>query len=667
MIGEMKMIKQILLVIVLLVAAAFAYAAPQASNVIITNTLPVVTNDNIICSFNLNSTGGEAVWANVTWYRNSAVQSVVQKGPVTSAQALTDVMLNSQTTKGESWSCSVTAFNMSESAAAIVSNTVNIANTNVVLNDIPAQTYVRGYSSGSVSLSTYAVDPDADTITFSASNVDTNIACGISGQSLTYTPISGFTGTGYCDVTAYDGTYLTAAKRVTITVRDQITDLSVPSEVYLGSSSGQDRDSSVSGSFVISNAGTTGDRSVTGIEIYSNAASQYKVNFSLDNSNFYQTISGFSLTPGNSRTIYYKGYVPEDMESGTTDIGDITVRANEINKTISNFYVKTDQMLTIYDIIADVDGESDSSISNSGDDISEKAKPGSVVEIQIKLENQFSDSSDIDIEDIQITGTLYDIGADHDDLDEETSTFDISADSKSDYKTLTFNIPSDAEEGSYDIEITAEGTDSEYDTEHSVSVTLTLDVEREKHEISISRAVLSSSTINCGDYTTLDVIIKNTGSNDEDETVLTVKNPNLGLTYTSENLELDKDPDNDDNEFSKTFTIDLRNKELTPGTYPIEIQTFYSEDVLSDLKTVYLTVKCGGTVVVETKDNTVVLTDEAYDLVTKGQGAIAEDSTNTTEKSFFKSKTYFALLILANLIVVIVAIALVSKFLMARK
>jgi hypothetical protein len=664
----MKMMKQILLVITLLLAAAFAYAAPQASSVVITNTLPVVTSDNIICSFTLDSTGGEAVWANVTWYRNSIVHSVVQKGPVTSAQALTDILLSSQTTKGQSWSCAVTAYNMSESASPIVSNTVNIENTNVVLNDIPAQTYVRGYSSGSLSLSTYAVDPDPDTITFSAANVDANIACEISGQSLTYTPVSGFTGTGYCDVTAYDGTYLTAAKRVTITVRDQITELSVPSEVYLGSSSGQDRDASVSGSFAISNPGTTGDSSITGIQISANAASRYAVNFSLDNSNFYPTVSGFSLTPGNSRTIYYQGYVPEDMESGTTDIGDISVNSNEIDKTISNFYIKTDQMLTIYDIIADVDGHTDSSISNSGDDIDEKAKPGSVVEIQIKLRNEFSDSSDIDIEDVEIRGTLYEIGEDEDDLEDDTATFDIKADSKSDYKTLTFRIPSDAEEGTYDIEIEAEGTDDEYGADHSISVILKLDVEREKHEISISRAVLARSTINCGDYTTLDVMIRNTGSNNEDETVLTVKNSDLGLMYTSEELDLDKDYDDDDNEFSKTFTIDLRNKKLTPGTYPIEVKTFYSEDILSDLKTVYLTVNCGGTVVVETKDDaTVVLTDEAYDLITSGQGTVAEDSTNTVEKSFFKSKGYVALLIAANLAIIGAAIFLIFKFLIAPK
>lgn len=782
--------KTIFMLAFLIVFSAIAYAAPEVKDVSITNTAPVYTTDNLICSFTLNSTTGEAVYGNVTWYKNSALHSSVQKGPVISESTVTDTMLGSETGKGDSWYCSVSAYNETASTAFVSSSTIVVANTNVTLKDLPDQTHVENETTPKTfDLTSMAIDPDGDSIIFSATS-GSNVVCSISGSNLSFVPVMGFIGTDTCDITAYDGTHLTQAKPIsinvnarneafsvesiptiiiikgnsgsvsetfkitntgnvdispitflsteitqqgnssnfipssavqinsgsplsidagdnkdvdvavtastyaagtyrgsvnitygastitkdlTLTIREQSAYLTVPSEVYLGDTSGQDRNEYVSGSFEITNSGSSGDKTLTNIEISDNANSKYNISFSIDDVTYESTVSGFSLSPGISKTIYFKGYIPNDTDSGLSDIGNIEVKSEEITKTISNFYTNAESKLTINDIEVEVDGSRDNSISVSGDDISKEAHPGSVVEIKIKVENEFSSSSNIKIEDVRITAKILDIeGDDDDDMEEETSTFSVRDNSKSEWKWLTFELPYDVEEGSYEIEIEVEGQDDEYGSEHTASTTLTLEVERESHDLKIMKASLGSEEIGCDDYTTLNVLVKNIGDDDEDEVVLTVKNSDLGLMYTSDNFELVEDPDDDDNEFSKIFTIDIRGKELSAGIYPIEIDAFYNEDVPADTKTVKLTVNsCKAEEIDEeedTADETVVLEGGAEDIAEEG-GAIAEGiyEADTVEEGFMSGDSYVILLLLANIIVIGAAVFLVFKFMLLKR
>ncbi|MBW2992878.1 hypothetical protein KY345_06705 [Candidatus Woesearchaeota archaeon] len=778
--------KTLFSIMFLIILSAIVYAAPQVSDVSITNTAPILTDDNVVCEFTLNNTAGEAVWANVTWYKNSVAQDTRTKGPVTSAQTLTDTLLSSETAKGQSWYCSVYAYNTTATSGSVNSATVVIVNTNVSLSDIPAQTHVEDESSvKKLDLTPYTTDPDSDTITYSATN-DANVVCGISGDDLTFVPVMGFTGAAYCNVTAYDGTHLTDPKTVTInveprveslsigsipaltavhnaggsssgtfkitntgnvdqgsitfsksdlvqqgnssnkipasaiqvnsgsplsldagaskdvtvrvtassyavgtytgtvntsyganditrgltlTIREQGAFLSVPGSVYLGASSGQDRDEYVSGSFDISNSGVAGDKTLTNMEVSSTAGPEYNVTFSLSSGGpFESTVSGFSLSPGSSMKIYYEGYIPEDADAGKDDIGNIDVKSTEVSKTIAGFYTNTESMLSIYDIDVEVDGDTDSSISVSGDDIDEKAYPGSVVKFGIRVENEFSSSTDIEIEDVVITVRIVGIeGEDEDDMEEDTSPFDVRDDSRSDRKWLTFELPYDVEEDTYDVEIEVEGQDEEYGSEHTVSTTLTLEVDRRSHDIKIMRARLGREDIGCEDYTTFNVMVKNIGDDEENEVVLTVKSPELGLSYTSPEFELVEDPYDDDNEFSKILTIDLRDIEVSSGTYPIKVNVYYSEDIISDTETAYLAVSCDGIEQEQEEAGETVELEQEADLISEGGGALAQEVYETVEKGFTGSAGYFVLLVLANLIVIGAAVFLVFHFLVKPK
>jgi hypothetical protein len=283
------------------------------------------------------------------------------------------------------------------------------------------------------------------------------------------------------------------------------------------------------------------------------------------------------------------------------------------------------------------------------------------------------------LEDVKITGEIVDMDTNDDSdneddnsFDEETDTFKVKYDSKSDWKYLTFNVPYDVEEGNYDIVITAEGSDEKYGSEHTASTTLVLEVERKDHLIKIMEAKLGSDEIRCDEYTTLDMNLQNIGGDNEDEVSLKVKNSDLGLAYTSDLFEMSEDPDDDENEYSKVLTIDLRGKGIKSGVYPIEVSTFYSEDIISDKKTVNLNVRCD-----EPKSETKEETDETVDLENDvketeetGEGAVAEEvsGTETVESSsFLGESSYFTLLVLANIIVVIVVVFLIFKFLIAPK
>jgi hypothetical protein len=87
-----------------------------------------------------------------------------------------------------------------------------------------------------------------------------------------------------------------------------------------------------------------------------------------------------------------------------------------------------------------------------------KVNQGQELRIKVKLENLYSDSSDNDIEDVAVSARIRDID-DGDDLEESYDDTYMRADG---YKTVTIEleIPEDADtDQSYDLEITAEGTD----------------------------------------------------------------------------------------------------------------------------------------------------------------------------------------------------------------
>jgi len=299
---------------------------------------------------------------------------------------------------------------------------------------------------------------------------------------------------------------------------------------------------------------------------------------------------------------------------------------------------------------------------DDGETISREAEPGSTVEFKIKFKNNYTDAEDLRIEDITATITIEEID-DGEDIDEESKEFDIRED---DDKTVTiqFKIPVEVDEDSYDVTIEAEG-DDENGTDHSVVWTVTLDVEKESHELRFYRKTLSPIEVEAGETASLTLGIINTGSEDEEDIELIISNDDLEYNNLVTISELEAEPYEDESRYLKTYKIEVP-ETSEAGIYPIDFKVTYDDgdEILED--SVDLTVTEAEEEVIEEEEE-----EEEEDIVvvqqpttpTTGavvtQPTVTEPTTVTEETSFLDSGWFIAALFGAELIVIVIAVLLV--------
>ncbi|MFH1409141.1 MAG: Ig-like domain-containing protein [Nanoarchaeota archaeon] len=269
----------------------------------------------------------------------------------------------------------------------------------------------------------------------------------------------------------------------------------------------------------------------------------------------------------------------------------VTVKASDGNggntEQAYTINVKDSSKLNIKDFDVKVDGKSHNGIDN-GDTISRDAEPGSTVKFKINVESIFDrdvDEEDIEIQDIIVTATIYDID-DGDDLEEESDEFDLKP-GRDETVDFTFDVPKFVDEGSYDIGILIEGTDED-GNDHVVEWTIYLEVNKQTHALFIEDEQFSPNIISCNRITELNFNVVNLGSEDEDEVTVTVESNDLGIDFKEEEIELDSGSDQDDSTYSKSLTVDARG--LESGVYSATIRAYYNDDRLEDTKTVQLQV-----------------------------------------------------------------------------
>jgi hypothetical protein len=227
--------------------------------------------------------------------------------------------------------------------------------------------------------------------------------------------------------------------------------------------------------------------------------------------------------------------------------------------------------LTISDLDIKVGDKSEKDVRN-GETIGRDAKPGDKVKFDIEVSNLFPKSSDIDMEDIEITITIQDIddGGD-DDLEEEETIDDLDAGDE-DSIILEFDIPILVEEGDYDVVIEVTGEDDN-GVDHDVRWELKLTVEKDKHDLIIDDADLTPSLIRCNRNPALSIDVVNIGTEDEDDVSIEITSDELGIDVMQRDIELEEG-DSDDSIFEKTYRFKIDNS-VDAGTYPITINVEY--------------------------------------------------------------------------------------------
>lgn len=434
---------------------------------------------------------------------------------------------------------------------------------------------------------------------------------------------------------ASEGNTLIAQSTLTVIVNSNITSGASFSmnDISLGSDD-QEREVTINGNLRVSNTGTD----TLTISLTHNVPSAYQFTLSQNT---------VTLTSGQSIDVPVTVYVPDTQDSGRISIGTVTAISEDGGTRIATAYLETKSELEISKVKIEVDGDTES----ISDDDEVDAKAGDDVILTVTVRNNFNDN--IDIEDVEV-----EVESDDDlDWDDTNDVGDISDDDKEDVE-FSFSIDNDIDEDEYDVEVRVSGEDENGAT-HEDTLTFTVNIDKENHEITIRSATLSPNRVSCDARTvTVRTNVENTGSNDENDVSIVVENEELNIYEYATKIDLDED---DDTDKSFVFTVP---KNVQTGEYIIHVTTYYDNDEESDEKVLSLFVDaCSGT----TTTNT----------TTTGTGGTSGSGTGTIQPivypsgtvgptyggvSFFNSAAYVVLLVVAVLIFLVMITLLLVKF-----
>ena len=354
----------------------------------------------------------------------------------------------------------------------------------------------------------------------------------------------------------------------------------------------------------------------------------------------------------------------------------IKVRSLLIGLVIFVFLMSTAYAAGSKLIFSDVDvkvGSKTSKNLDDGDTINDEAEPGDAVEFRIETKNNFTNAEDLDIEGITVEVTIEGID-DGDDLDEESSDFDLRA-GRDKRVNIEFQVPIEVEEDTFDVLIHAEGED-ENGTDHEADMRLRLEVDKESHKIMITRNTLSPAEISCSRKNVqagLNAI--NIGNEDEEDVTVSVSNSDLGIDMEQAVSELTAEPNEDESRFSNTYSFNVPS-DAEAGSYPILFRVLYDEDRKKAEETATLTVNdCATTAAKGTTSSTSSTSEESEDVTvitpTTGRTTTtvveeAPEGATITQEGFFKSNAFVTGIIIAEVVAVIVGIVLVVSLFRRR-
>ena len=298
-----------------------------------------------------------------------------------------------------------------------------------------------------------------------------------------------------------------------------------------------------------------------------------------------------SINAGDTINVIINGVLPADLDAvdsrkldeSAFEVATLTFSGDTSNGTFTKTVtveMQRENQLEIDDV--DVCVNSQCVGVDDGDDV-ENIRPGDRIEFTFTVENKFSDSDaeDLDIEDVELEWEIDDDDLDEDD-DEDLG--DLSADDQEE-ESFAFTIDDDVSAGSYTVTARVFGRD-ENGALHGQEIEFDLDVERDRHDITLRRVTVSPSVLSCvgTGVVTFNVAYVNIGRDDEDDTLISVENDALGITEQVGPLQLDEDDSRQD---SIRITIP---DDAEPGAYIFKVKSFHTGSVQSDEEQLSVTV-----------------------------------------------------------------------------
>ncbi|MEM2131610.1 MAG: hypothetical protein QXR96_03730, partial [Candidatus Woesearchaeota archaeon] len=356
------------------------------------------------------------------------------------------------------------------------------------------------------------------------------------------------------------------------------------SDALLGSDT-QQRGLNISTLIYVKNIGNS---ELKNLAVSFNALSVYnlKYNFSKNTIQPNETIelTIFGYVPLNFNAVDSKG------KKKSFKISDLTITGyNSTGSQYSNtkaVYMEAENKLRLTSDSAILINEDESSFRNGKEyDI----KRGDKIELSIELENRFSTSGNCDTESSDCEIDTIDLTVESADSDmdvEKDVSFGTLNPNKKSTKKISFSVPDDLEEDVYDFYLYFTGED-ENGALHGDYYEFKLNLELENDEITITNVNLFPNEFNCIEKTgKLNVEIKNTGKNEQDEVSIFIDSSKLDLLDSIYNIVLDENE-----KTTRTFNFELP-KNLNKGVYSILVRANYDSDVESDREIIYLNYNC---------------------------------------------------------------------------
>jgi len=289
------------------------------------------------------------------------------------------------------------------------------------------------------------------------------------------------------------------------------------------------------------------------------------------------------VTSGNT-TVTISARVPEKLPAvdadGVAKAFKVAVLTfSDGTDTVNvDLFVQRKSQLTFDDV--DIKYADDTEKVTDGETIDD-LMPGDPATFEFKVENTFSSSSNMDIDDV----TIY-VKDDNNDLDiDEEEEMGTIRDNDDDTESISVDVDDDADEGVYNLFLWVVG-DDEYGARHGERYTVKIDIEKEKDDVALKRVDLNPDSVNLCDnrMVSLTVSIENIGKNDQDEAAITVRSTKLNYLNTINDIELDEDDAR-----TKTFSISVP-LTATPGSYIFQISAINDDGESTDDKSITLLV-----------------------------------------------------------------------------
>lgn len=423
-------------------------------------------------------------------------------------------------------------------------------------------------------------------------------------------------------------------------------DMTAPTQVNIGGGA-QERGIFASTAFTITNTDLTNQiTDITATFTFSLAGYTAQ--------DFNTTITGMpsSLNPNATSTVTIQSFVPLSFESGARQIGTLTITAvvndTQTTKAIP-VYMEAASKIEIDQVDIEVDGDSER--VSDGETI-DNVKRGSTISLELTVQNLFSTSQDIDLNDITIT--VFNNALD---IDEEVDMGDLAA-RDDDTATIDFNIPQDADDGRETIKITVEATDDN-NAFHTAIFDFELDVEVERYDVQIN-SISTASSVCIGSSANLQINLENTGLRDLDDAMVYIVSDDLAFNKKITDIVVDEGD-------LKTVSTTISIPTGTPqGTYLVEVESYYepATAALRDSEVLNLVVRnCQATTTPPTNGSTTTppTTGSGFEIFNPQSGAVFGQPVEKSKSIFGSDNTMILVLVATNLLILVVLVYIIAS------